>query len=241
MRKMLFVAVLASTALASPALARDDSWYVEADGGATFIQDMTLRLNGTVTGTTSPYAQGDPVIIASAKTGFDFGGIVGYDFGPFRLEAEASYRRAGLDDLRVPSSTSLLVTGSTFSGRVSTLAMMLNGLIDIGPDDGLQGFIGGGVGYAHSKLRFDYASAPQGTDVTIAMDDGDSGFAWQLLAGARMPLSEHVDLGLKYRFANHPDVAVLMNETVSGEGTINITAPLRTRVRSHSALLTLAY
>ena len=40
MRKLILGAILASTALASPALARDDSWYVEIDGGVVFVGDM---------------------------------------------------------------------------------------------------------------------------------------------------------------------------------------------------------
>lgn len=224
MRKLLLTAVLASTALASPALARDDSWYIEADGGATWFQDQTHRLNGPVTGVTSPFAIGDAIFITSTKTGYDFGGIVGYDFGPFRLEAEASYRRASLDNLSEGNGDPILVAGTTLAGRVSSFTAMLNGLIDIGPDDGLQAFIGGGVGYADSKVRVAFA-APQ-AGLTADVGDGDSGFAWQLLAGARMPISDSVDIGLKYRFANHNDVDLNLTQVISGEGTTTITAPL---------------
>ena len=37
MRKLAISLALASTALASPALARDDQWYVGVDGGAMIV------------------------------------------------------------------------------------------------------------------------------------------------------------------------------------------------------------
>ena len=40
MRKLAVAMALASTALATPALARDDSWYVGVEGGAMIVQDL---------------------------------------------------------------------------------------------------------------------------------------------------------------------------------------------------------
>ena len=41
---------MASTALASPALARDHSWYVELDGGPMIVEDQDFDINkGAVT------------------------------------------------------------------------------------------------------------------------------------------------------------------------------------------------
>ena len=85
-------------------------------------------------------------------TGYDFGGIVGYDFGGFRLEAETSYRHAGADSLNTGTTQ---ISGSNLDGSASALSFMMNGLLDFGPDDGLQGFVGGGAGvgaggYAHA-------------------------------------------------------------------------------------------
>ena len=70
MRKFAIGLALASTALASPALARDDQWYVGVDGGAMIVEDLNLDI-GTVN---------DAATINTDK-GYDFGGVVGYDFG----------------------------------------------------------------------------------------------------------------------------------------------------------------
>ncbi len=75
---------------------------------------------------------------------------------------------------------------------------MGNGLFDLGSDDGLQFFLGGGVCLARIRHQ-----------ITV---DGDSIYrtreskiAWQCLAGLRFPVSDKVDLGLKYRYFNVPD------------------------------------
>ncbi len=83
MRKLAIVLALASTALASPALARDDQWYVGVDGGAMIVEDLKLDVGAVNDG-----------INIDTRTGYDFGGLVGYDFGGFRLESEVSYKQA---------------------------------------------------------------------------------------------------------------------------------------------------
>src|SRR3546814_1628464 len=44
MRKLAVAVALASTALASPALARDNSWYVGVGGGVMLVEDMDLDI-----------------------------------------------------------------------------------------------------------------------------------------------------------------------------------------------------
>jgi hypothetical protein len=38
---------LATTALASPALARDKSWYVEGDAGGMIVEDQNFKIHAT--------------------------------------------------------------------------------------------------------------------------------------------------------------------------------------------------
>ena len=44
MRKLAIGLALASTALATPAIARDDQWYVGVDGGAMIVEDLQLDI-----------------------------------------------------------------------------------------------------------------------------------------------------------------------------------------------------
>ncbi|WP_043607470.1 outer membrane protein, partial [Novosphingobium sp. B-7] len=217
MRKLILGLALASSAMATPALAKSKSWYVEGDGGVMLLEDADHNVNGTANAAT-----------VSSKTGYDFGGVVGYDFGGFRLETEASYRRARNSNVRNN------VTGAVYSrdngqigGSTSALSFMVNGLLDFGPDDGLQGFIGGGAGVAKAKY---YVATPDGL-----LDDSKTKFAWQVLAGVRAPLSKHVDVGLKYRFFNVQDVNLV------GTSGAYAGANFSTRLRSHSILGTLTY
>jgi len=154
MRKIAVVLALASTALATPALARDKSWYVGIEGGAMIVEDIdydVANLNNAVS--------------VDHDYGYDVDGVVGYDFGGFRLETEVGYKRATVDGIQ--SSTTLPIYSSTGArsnapagtyngagGVTSALSFMLNGLLDFGDDDGIQGFVGGGVGVARVKPHY---------------------------------------------------------------------------------------
>ena len=203
MRKLVIGMAMASTALATPAMARDGQWYIEGDGGVMLAEDQYIDVNGVNDNAKANY-----------DTGYDFGGIVGYDFGGFRLEAETSYRSAELSDVNAGSQGLALdpIAGgfSRFTdtraalGEVNALSFMVNGLFDFGADDGLQGFAGGGVGVARVDMNGRVNSNGPGV-----WNDSDTGFAWQLVAGVRAPLSDHWDVGLKYRYFNAPNIDIV--------------------------------
>jgi opacity protein-like surface antigen len=199
MKKLLFATALASSMLvAAPAVARDSAFYVELDGGVMKVEDFDFDI-----GTTNNAAT-----LENDDIGYDFGGIVGYDFGALRIEGEVGYRGVDNDQLtstvRIPSTAAnLTFAGSapagTFNagGDTTAFSLMLNGLVDFGDDDGLQFFAGGGVGKA--KVDVDTSILAGGPGF---IDDDDWGLAWQLLAGVRAPLSDNIDVGVKYRFFN---------------------------------------
>jgi OmpA-OmpF porin, OOP family len=233
MKKSLVAAILASTMIASPALARDDSWYVELDAGATKVENTRFDIGTVANAATIEWG-----------TGPDIGGIVGHDFGAFRLEAEASWRKVEpktmSTSVRIPGKTG--VNGrDTFIGftkqfvgdgtgkpesQAESRSLMLNGLLDFGADDGLQGYLGGGAGIAESRYRVSVESTGPGW-----LDDTHTGFAWQALAGVRVPVNHVVDLGLKYRFFNAPGVNLVDTDNRA----------VHTRWRSHSLLLTFGF
>ena len=210
MRKLALAAVLATSALATPALARDNSWYVGIDSGVVVVEDQDITFTPGNAGAAS-----NTVADVDYHKGWDGDANIGYDFGGFRLEAEAAYKRAEVD-----------LTKSGFGGSASALSFMVNGLLDFGPDDGLQGFVGGGVGVSRGKLANDL------------VNDTDTGFAWQAIAGVRYPLTSHIDVSLKYRFFNQDDIKLTPAfTTVGGPAGSSVD----TRLRTHSLLLGLAY
>jgi OmpA-OmpF porin, OOP family len=223
MRYLAIAAALASTAMASSASARDKAWYIGAEGGVMVVEDINLNI-----GTLASAGKVD------SKIGYDVDGIIGYDFGPFRMEAEVGYKQAQVEGYSSTTTTRRGATqpnaaAGTFpgaAGTTSALSFMLNGLLDFGDDDGLNGFIGGGAGVArvkHSK----YSINPAG----LFLDDSDTGFAYQAIAGVRAPLTSHIDVGLKYRFFNVDGV-----DTIDALGRAN-----HGRFRSHSILGSFIY
>ena len=229
MRKLVIGMAMASTALTSPAVAREGQWYIQGDGGVMIVEDQSIDVNGVA---------GDGQ--TDNGTGYDFGALVGYDFGAFRLEAEASYRSAAVDELAAggqgfqidpigqPGGRNGRLTNQSAPvlGDVNALSFMLNGLFDFGDDDGLQAFAGGGIGVARVDMDANYDLNGPG-----AYDDSDTGLAWQLLAGLRAPISKSWDIGLKYRYFNAPDINLV--------DTLGRT--LDTKLSTHSLLGTITY
>ncbi len=217
MRKLAVTLALATTALATPALARDNAWYVGVEGGAMIVEDIDYDLTTPAGGVTT----------VDSDYGYDVGGLIGYDFGALRIEAEVSYRSATVDELRttgaIATGPTTAVGAGTYSGggRTSALSFMGNALLDFGDDDAISGFVGGGAGIARVKAS-DYRVSNSFT----ALDDSDTVFAWQAIAGIRAPLSENVDVSLKYRFFNAEDVKIQNVRGVGYDG----------RFRSHSLL-----
>jgi OmpA-OmpF porin, OOP family len=230
MRKLAILAALATTALATPALARDNAWYVGIEGGATIVEDLDFDISRAP-------AVGAVAVRDSANadlhTGYDVGGLVGYDFGMFRLEGEVAYKRNRVDSITTTGLTNsglAVAPAGTYelaSGENHTLSFMVNGLLDFGPNDGLQGYVGGGAGLARVKLARYKVVEPSNF-----LDDSDTNLAWQALAGVRYPVGQNVDLGLKYRFFNVRNIDTLGRVVADN---------YKTDVRSHSLLASLIY
>jgi OmpA-OmpF porin, OOP family len=226
MRKFAIIVALASTALATSAFARNDAWYIGVEGGPSIVEDISLDIGALNNAATVDH-----------KTGYDVDGIIGYDFGGFRLESEVGYKTAGVNNYSSITTTAATTasggTGQTLpgtfpeaGGKTSVLSFMVNALLDFGDDDGLSGFVGGGIGVA--RVKADYALNTLGAGF---LDDSDTGLAYQALAGVRAPLTDHWDVGLKYRFfnADHMDLIDRNGRANSG------------RYRSHSLLGSLIY
>ena len=149
MRRLILGMAMATTALATPALARDKSWYVEGDAGGVIVENQTFIRHST----------GSALGTLKDRVGYDFGGVIGYDFGMFRLETEASYRRAKDKSYTTAAGTTFdHNTAHAIGGGNEALSFMMNGLVDFGPDDEADGSVrpgrrragpGGSAGRSH--------------------------------------------------------------------------------------------
>ena len=196
MRKLAIAVALSSTLLATPAFARNGAWYIGGDFGAMIVEDTHVNVGGN-----------SNTFDISHHYGYDGDINVGYDLGRFRIEAEGAYKRADLDNIinsiGLPGQGPTWPSQSRLGGHAAALSFMLNGLIDFGDDNGISGFLGGGVGIA----RVEYKDARVFTNQGPAFaDDSDTRFAWQLEAGVRQAVTDNIDITLKYRFFNVPNV-----------------------------------
>lgn len=243
MRKYLLAAA-AAAAFATPAMARDGSGYVGIEGGALFPKKQTISatIDFTNTGVTD-FARTD-VARERYKTGYDIDLIGGYDFGMFRLEGELGYKRAKAKNLAVSTTfinalngaagtTYTTTTDFGFNARTSVYSAMLNALADFGGNGGFGGYVGGGAGYA-SVHQFGSSKGK---------------FAWQILAGVYAPVSDNIDVGLKYRYFRAGRSHGEDTFAFTGTGTCGnvpcssgvVTFDQNGRFSSHSLLASLTY
>lgn len=266
MRKVLLAAVAAS-AIATPALARTGSPYIGVEGGILFPRDLNGNANvDYVISPVTPVVAGGTDFFqrnafdAELKRGYDVDVIGGYDFGAFRLEGELGFKRAKRDgfdpdgsflnslnavlnrpsiapDPGAPGQPAL--TQNDFDdtdGKVTIRSAMINALADFGDEDGVNFYAGAGFGRAKGR----------------ALDDGDSAWAWQLIAGVRSAISDNIDIGLKYRYFRTGRMNFVggplgfggnRNAIVGGSQFANafITPELDGKFRSHSLLASLTF
>ena len=231
MRKLAILAALAASALAAPAFATDHSAYVGLEGGALFPKDLIFDVGP------SPLAPGGARTRVDGKTGYDIDAVLGYDFGMFRLEEEISYKRDRVTEITTgPLRTPAAVGGAgappgiynDASGKNSSFGVMANALFDYdwGTDSRFSSYIGGGAGIATVKLKHYNVSGADFLNSTVTKR-----FAWQAIAGARYALTDHIDVGAKYRYYTVTKLNAVDRLGASYHG----------KWKSHSAMLSIIY
>jgi outer membrane protein OmpA-like peptidoglycan-associated protein/opacity protein-like surface antigen len=223
MRKLATVLAAGTSLLAAPALGRDGAWYVGGDFGAMIVEDVGFEFGA---GPPVPGSD-DAQVVIDHEYGFDGALFVGYDLGAFRLEAEVAYKQADLKDFETaftlpPALGSVPPGAHPGTGNTSALSFMINGMLDFGDDDGLSGFVGGGVGVG----RINYNNVRVYENLPGFVDGSDSKLAWQVFAGVRQAISDNIDVTVRYRFFNVDNI-----KTVDFGGFES-----ESRFRSHSLL-----
>jgi OmpA-OmpF porin, OOP family len=218
MRKIAVGLLTAAAVVATPAMAREGAVYVGAEFGASKANDADFDVNGVEDVVSLDYNFDFP-----DEAGWDGDVFLGYDFGGFRVEGEASMKSFDIENY---TSTIAFPGGAPAGTRAAVgdtdvQSYMVNAMADFGDDDGIQPFIGAGIGYA--KVDFDgfgaFANQP------AFVDDSDGGLAWQVFAGLRQAISDTVDMHIKYRYFN-----------ASGVDLVNGANDIETSFSSHSIL-----
>jgi opacity protein-like surface antigen len=171
---------------ATPAAAQDGTSqtgpYASLSGAYVFSEELGTNIG----------------IEAETEDGFAVAAAVGQAFGPFRAELEGSYRKSGVDRAR---GLGLVVQGA---GEVSALSAMANVYfspdVQLGP---VRPYIGAGAGISRFKARDVEAVGVAGLGPVSA---SETGFAYQLMAGGELAMSEAATLTAGYRYFATPDV-----------------------------------
>lgn len=117
------------------------------------------------------------------------GGVGAYSklLGGSRFEIEGSYTSNEVGDLKY----AFFDLPADF--EIKTANVMFNMLKEVPfGKRGAAGYFGGGVGYHTTKMEGDISHT--------LYSDSDSGFAWQLIAGVDIPVTERLALFMQYRY-----------------------------------------
>ena len=178
---MIFSRALASSALAALTLtlgtvdasAQTPGYYIGAGLGAALQQDSDLSGTG---------------ISGSVDTDMGWVGqlSIGRRYGNgFRSEIEAAYSDAYVDS----------ISGATGAGGdISSLSAIINGLYDFKLEGPLTPYLGLGIGVA--RINYDGVTPVGGSRI----DDSDTVFAYQGIAGVSYDLGDDMALTADYRY-----------------------------------------
>jgi outer membrane protein OmpA-like peptidoglycan-associated protein len=158
---------------------------------------------------------------ASGDVDFDVNWVgavaVGYGFGNgVRVEGELSHRRSDADDF----------SGVSLSGKATATGLMANVLYDFDVSPRFVPYLGLGAGLA-------VVDADRLTPIPAGdfVDDDDTVFAWQVIAGVAVPLNERLDLTADYRYFDADNVDLTSAAGVS----------IDSEYSSHSVMIGLRY
>lgn len=244
--------------------------YVEGGLGLANVKsnDIDELIDFTSDSPTGAPADGfvDDVFGTRNKAGIEGSVAGGHDFGWLRLEAELTHKRsrftglltdddtaafmaqvnAGLNrpsaapDPGAPGLAALTAADFQRKGRVRASAAMANALLDLKVGRRLALFLGAGVGRSWVS----------------GLGDKDSATAFQLMTGARTPVGERLELGLKLRyfnsgvvtlvasprnFAGNVDVVAVGGTAANRLTSASITPIFEGEFRTRSATVTLGY
>ncbi len=195
-RLILASAVLTLSASAVAAQSLTEGLYIQGFAGYSQLQDSDF--SGTIGGSTQ-----------SVDTDFDGGYGLGIAVGTeiprwsndkigTRIELELSYRESDVDGVNFSGNG----PGSevNISGDVTQTSLFANVLVDFKQAGAFTPYVGLGLGATYSDLDFAYGPG-------VALDDSDTTFAAQVIAGVAYEIDSNTSLTLDTRYSRAFDVS----------------------------------
>ena len=181
-RALLSGAILVSVSGAAMA----NSTYVGIHGMWTDLKDVDFQV-----------APGS--IDSQFDSGMGFGVTLGRSYDQFRAEVEYSSRKNDIKSHALNGGATL--DGS--KGEAKSDAFMLNGYYDFATSGAFIPYLGAGIGMA--KVKFDDLGV---SAIPNVLNDSESQFAYQFMAGGEYRFAESWGLFAEYRYFATGDVDV---------------------------------
>ncbi|WP_170545891.1 outer membrane protein [Ruegeria arenilitoris] len=195
-RLILASAALTVSASALAAQSLSDGLYIQGFAGYSQLQDSDF--SGTVNG--SPQS-----VDTEFDAGYGLGIAVGTEIPRWsndrigtRVELELSYRDSDVDGVNF-SGNGPGAEGN-ISGDVTQTSLFANVLVDFKQAGAFTPYVGLGLGATYSDLDFAYGPG-------VALDDSDTNFAAQVIAGVAYEINANVALTLDTRYSRAFDVS----------------------------------
>ncbi len=198
MQTRLILASAALTLSASTLAAQTlpDGVYIQGFAGYSQLQDSDF--SGSIGG-------GTQSVDTEFDGGFGLGVAVGTEIPAWsndsigtRIELELSYRDNDVDAVNFTGNGP--GAEGNVSGDVSQTSLFANLLFDFKQGGAITPFVGLGVGATYSDLDFVYGPG-------VALDDSDTNFAAQLIAGVAYDISDSTAFTVDARYSRAFDVS----------------------------------
>lgn len=209
--------------------------YISGGAMLNFVQDADLSLSPGLANSQALTGMGGSGTI-SYNVGYGGALAIGYGFGNgLRAEFEGSYRYNEVDGM---SGFSGGGSFGQFRGSQQTYGVMANLLYEFNVSPYFRPYLGAGIGWMWTEWH-----SVRGTNqiARIGSDDTDSNFAYQLIAGFAVPISQRWALTLDYRFMQvvDPELDGLAARVVTPYGTAR--GKIDTESFNHAIMLGVRY
>jgi opacity protein-like surface antigen len=164
-------------------------FYLGAEGGWTSLTTAT-NTGPCSGGCVSPFPGAQAVSHETFFNGFNAGGRVGYQAGPWRFEGDFAYRGNDSAHLQMVFPTNR--AGRNADSERHAVSEMANGIYDLSLGWPVTPHIGVGVGVA--EVTRNLSNMFGGTHDTVAV------FAYQAIAGFRVPITPALAFDVDYRY-----------------------------------------
>lgn len=241
--RSLLLSVGMSAVLVAPLAHAADLDIIEAPMAGDFSGAyVAARIAGAFSPDTNFNLTVVPTNIVNDYDRLGFGGAlaVGYEFGWGSNVSLRGELEGGLISTEIDSHTLVAIAttldGPAAFGTTEIVYGMVNAAVDYDFGNGFKPFVSGGIGLAEVNFKNHGVAlaapvGPLGPGNVTAMNDRDSGLAWQIGAGIGYEVDEKVTLEAGYRYFQVNDISL-----AAVDGTVT-----NVPIKQHQVMLGVRY